>query len=80
MHLSLPPRPSWHARAACSGVGPSVFYPDRGVQPAEVDRARAICASCPVQDACEEAGLHEVHGIWRGLVPSERRELRKISA
>lgn len=80
MYLSLPPRPSWHARAACSGVGPSVFYPDRGVQPAEVDRARAICASCPVQDECEEAGMGEVHGIWRGLVPTERRELRKISA
>ena len=80
MYLSLPPRPTWHARAACSGVGPAIFYPERGVQAEETDRARDICSSCPVQAPCEAAGMSEDHGVWGGHVVNERRELRKVSA
>lgn len=80
MYLSLPPRPAWQAHAACLGSDPALFFPEKGVQPEETEEARAICASCPVQVACREAGLREKHGIWGGTVVNERRELRKVSA
>ncbi len=80
MYLSLPPRPAWHAHAACLGSDPALFYPERGVQPEETARAKRICAGCPVAGECEEAGMSEKHGIWGGLVVTDRNELRRASA
>jgi WhiB family redox-sensing transcriptional regulator len=38
-------------------------------------RAKAICASCPVQTICLDyaLGIQEPHGIWGGLTETERR-------
>lgn len=40
----------------------------------EKKRCRAVCASCPVQSACQRAALigGEAWGIWGGLDPEER--------
>jgi WhiB family redox-sensing transcriptional regulator len=67
--------PSWHARAACRGVGPSDFYPEHGSPGLReaAERARALCARCPVVAECGEAGRREDHGRWGGLAPSKRR-------
>ena len=58
--------PEWLDRAACASVDPAVF-----VGPgADVDRARLICAGCPVLIECSEhAGETASAGtIWAGLM------------
>jgi WhiB family redox-sensing transcriptional regulator len=42
---------SWRNRAACKGVDPDIFYP---VSDEEAEEAKAICALCPVREACLE--------------------------
>lgn len=71
--LDLLARPEWHRRAACRGMGPALFFGDRGenVQP-----AKDVCASCPVTEECLAAGLREKFGIWGGLSKRQRRRLR----
>lgn len=57
-------RPRWQIRAACRGLGPGIFFPDRGarIDPAVI----AICAECPVRVECSDAGAREEYGIWAG--------------
>ena len=62
-------RPAWHQEAACRGVGPRLFFPERGDSTAQ---AKALCATCPVADACAEAGRDEPAGIWAGTSPKCR--------
>ena len=38
----------WTDRAACTEVDPDMFYPTSMCRLAEVDRAKAVCAECPV--------------------------------
>ena len=42
-------------------------------------KAREICASCPVLQACRDYSLRfdMIHGIWAGLVRHERYDLQK---
>jgi WhiB family redox-sensing transcriptional regulator len=65
----------WRHRAACRGAELEVFFPDRGQS---ADRARQICASCPVREPCLDYALRHgiVHGIWGGLTGRDRRALR----
>ena len=67
-------RPAWHAEAACRGMGPSKFFLEgRG---ADYRLARAVCADCPVQAQCAEAGAKEAFGMWGGLSERDRRKAR----
>lgn len=66
-------RPAWHRRVACCGVGPSVFFIERG---ATTGPAKALCDGCPVAAECEAAGQGEAHGIWAGQSPRGRRSVR----
>ena len=43
----------------------------------EVANAKAVCAACPVRQACAEAGLYERFGVWGGLDEDECRALRR---
>lgn len=71
---------AWQRDAACRKVeiGHSTrarvhaFFPDRG-RPAE--RAKAVCATCPVWRECLEYALgdHEREGVWGGTTEKERR-------
>jgi WhiB family transcriptional regulator, redox-sensing transcriptional regulator len=60
--------------AACRGADTSIFFP---VSDSQAGAAKAICAECPVQDACLEHALetHQPDGIWGGLTPIERHRL-----
>jgi WhiB family redox-sensing transcriptional regulator len=66
--------PVWRQRAACRGVDPDIFYP---VSDEEAEDAKAICAVCPVQQACLEWALsHREHdGVWGGATERERRRI-----
>lgn len=66
----------WREAAACRDLDTAVFFPETDD---EVDAARAVCASCPVRDACLEFALvtRQDDGIWGGLTETERRRLRR---
>ena len=73
-------RSGWQASAACAGETGSVFYPPlraerKAVRVGREQRAKAVCASCPVRSDClDHAMVHdERFGIWGGLTNRERR-------
>lgn len=65
---------AWMDQAACRGIDTNVFFLDRGGHAAE--RARELCADCPVQVECLEFGIKEEFGIFGGLAPRERQKIR----
>jgi WhiB family redox-sensing transcriptional regulator len=70
----------WRAQAACSGYPNSLFFPSSdGVDEGSIERAKAICAVCPVIDDCLEYALetNQRSGIWGGTSERERKSLRR---
>jgi Transcription factor WhiB len=69
-------RPAWHADAACSGSGPSPWFPTRG-EPTEP--AKAVCAACPVRLECLEFALahDDLAGVWGGTSRQQRDVARR---
>jgi len=67
---------SWMADGNCRNYPPATFFPSDGVG---VDRARKICATCPVSTPCLEYALeqHIDHGVWGGCSERERRRIIK---
>ena len=73
---------TWQLKAACRGPQAVVFFPptqfERKDERAErEDRAKAICARCPVREPCLDYALRirEQHGIWGGLNEIERKQV-----
>ena len=67
---------AWMAAGNCRNYPPAVFFPSDGVG---VDRARKICADCPVAEQCLEYALEQriEHGVWGGCSERERRRILK---
>jgi WhiB family redox-sensing transcriptional regulator len=67
---------AWQTFAACTGVDPALFFPERGAATRE---AKAVCATCPVREECLEYALEhgEKFGIWGGKSERERRQIRR---
>ena len=76
-----PDEMGWIVGAACIGEDPELFFPVGSTPPAleQVDRAKAICAGCPVRPECLEWSLVTCQdaGVWGGLDEEERRDLRR---
>jgi WhiB family transcriptional regulator, redox-sensing transcriptional regulator len=68
----------WRSAAACQDIDPDLFFPlsDSGKSLEQVERARAICVSCPVRQDCLAFASRtgQVHGIWGGLTEEERHK------
>jgi WhiB family transcriptional regulator, redox-sensing transcriptional regulator len=66
----------WMALGSCRLYPPATFFPSDGVG---VDKARKICAECPVKSECLEHALeHRIeHGVWGGCSERERRRILK---
>lgn len=64
----------WMDRAACKGLDPNIFHPTRGETG---ERAKAICAKCPVMADCLEYALADVDqiGIMGGTSIRDRRNI-----
>ncbi|MGH9114590.1 MAG: WhiB family transcriptional regulator [Acidimicrobiales bacterium] len=65
---------AWRQKAACRGVDPDIFYP---VSDEDAEDAKAICAGCPVRQACLEWALtnREADGVLGGATERERRRI-----
>lgn len=68
---------SWRESAACRYLETDLFFPigktGRAVE--EIQRAKEVCASCPVRQSCLTFALdtHQGYGIWGGYDEDERR-------
>ena len=76
------PGMDWLSEARCKGQPTAIFFADdneRGMKLRRNERrAKQICWSCPVLEACRHYALSadEHYGIWGALTPSERRQVR----
>ena len=63
----------WTIAAACRGMDPDELF----VQGASQNRAKTICAACPVRTECLADALDNrvEFGVWGGMTERERRAL-----
>lgn len=69
-------RDGWVADAACNGLDPDLFFPEKG----ETSKpAKEVCAGCPVKADCLDMAveLNLSFGIFGGLSARERRVVRR---
>jgi WhiB family redox-sensing transcriptional regulator len=66
----------WRLDAACRDLDTAVFFPETAE---EVAAAKAVCATCPVREACLDFALitRQDDGVWGGLDENERRRVRR---
>lgn len=69
---------SWRDDALCAEVPGDLWFADHSLT-AENRRAKDICGVCPVKAECLEFALVNriEYGCWGGLLPLERRALRR---
>jgi WhiB family redox-sensing transcriptional regulator len=67
---------TWNRLAKCP-PHPELFFSE---EPAQTRAAKRICATCPVQRRCLEAGMTEKFGVWGGLTALERKRLTTQAA
>jgi len=60
---------TWRKQAACRGLDVEAFYPVTEDE-ADAAEAKAVCAVCPVRQACLEHALAHRDRLTRGYVPS----------
>ncbi len=67
---------AWMADGLCRLYPPEMFFPSDGVG---VEKAKKICATCPVSSVCLEHALdHRIeHGVWGGASERQRRRILK---
>lgn len=68
----------WQESAACRREHPDTFFPDHGANRTNIRYAKEICSGCPVRVECLEFAIanNDEYGIWGGMTPGERFELR----
>jgi WhiB family transcriptional regulator, redox-sensing transcriptional regulator len=70
------PRADWRGQAACRLADPELFFPVSPGGPSldRTERARAICATCPVRRECLQFALatRQAYGVWGGMSEQER--------
>lgn len=75
-----PDEPDW-GKGACTRQGDDLFFPtgDTGNGRAQADRAKLVCARCPIRLDCLSWALEnrEDQGVWGGLTEKERRMLHR---
>lgn len=77
------PRYDWQEDAACRDESIDLFFGPDGERPTvrreREAKALAICARCPVVEACSRhaLALPENHGVWGGTTEHDRAERRR---
>jgi WhiB family redox-sensing transcriptional regulator len=74
---------NWREDAACRDADPDLFFPIASTGPAldQIDRAKRVCAACPVRRPCLMWALEQgiEYGIWGGTSEAERRAIRRAT-
>ena len=72
-------RDGWRDQAACQGHDPAHWFADR--REAGSERAKAVCAGCPVRAACLDYAVvtDQRWGVWGGLTADERGAAQLIT-
>ena len=67
---------AWMAQGACVGAPSELFFPN-DTDWWIIDRAKRLCATCPVIDQCADHALthREPYGVWGGLSEKDRRRI-----
>ncbi|NIZ93625.1 WhiB family transcriptional regulator [Kineococcus rubinsiae] len=71
----------WQLEGSCRDVDPTLFFHPEGERgPARRNRdaaAQAVCAACPVIEACRQHALkvREPYGVWGGLTEDDREAI-----
>jgi Transcription factor WhiB len=74
-------RLGWMDQAACKGLPTERFFPEGG-ESRKATEAKAICATCQVQQPCQELAVRAANsveddfGVFGATVPTERSHLR----
>jgi WhiB family redox-sensing transcriptional regulator len=69
----------WQLRGLCRQLDSTMFFtPDRergSLRAHREQRAKAICARCPVLEQCRSHALRarEPYGVWGGMTEHERK-------
>lgn len=69
----------WMQEAVCAAGDPDLWFPSQGQTP---DAAVELCSRCPVAGRCLEYAQGEGidYGIYGGLTPAQRRQVRQDAA
>jgi WhiB family redox-sensing transcriptional regulator len=74
----------WRRAGACRSADPDLFFPisASGRSARQVERARQICAGCPVRQPCLDFALEHrgIEGIWGGTTSGERVRAKRATA
>jgi len=72
--LVFAPQP-WRKHAACLGLAPELFFPEKSTGQGAAASARLICSTCTVREECLTDALEtsDNHGVRGGMTPRERR-------
>ena len=68
----------WQYEGACRDADPTLFFHPKGERGSarrrRAEAAKAVCATCPVLDACRahSMAVREPYGVWGGLSEDER--------
>ena len=63
-------RSGWRTAAACTGLGPSLFYDQ---SPRSATLAKSVCAGCTVRHPCRAQAIAGGEmGVWGGRTERER--------
>lgn len=77
-------REAWVRQALCvtRPVDPDWFHPGKRTRPRDVAAALALCAECPVREACLQNALdyQDPWGIWGGRTEEQRAVMRREAA
>jgi hypothetical protein len=57
----------WRSRAACRDTNPDLFFPEPSAPRSQTAAAKAVCARCPVRDACLDEAPASLTGSSAGL-------------
>lgn len=69
---------NWMDKANCKN-NVDIMFPEDYAHKQTIRLAKALCSQCIVVNQCGEYALKsgEVHGIWGGMTPAERKRTKK---
>ena len=73
---------AWRDQAACKGMDPGLFFPERGSGQVAIEAVLAVCEGCPSKGPCLAYAMghgefEDPSGLWGGTTGRQRRAMRR---